>query len=134
MNYDFIDKIPPKGIVLACFSYKLIFCPYEVREDSILLRDHEDVELSKAYESHFFDRDSEYRRIVRSSRGDIREVVLTRSEEDQMDEDLVFEEEVLVKPEYRKCEGIPGKLLIINRYKYSDNDLTVLEDYRVSYR
>ncbi len=134
MRYDFVDKIPPKGIVLACFSYKLIFCPYEVSGGNVVLQSNEDVDLSRAYEAHFFDRDSEYRRIVRSAHSDIREVVLTKSEEDIMDKDLVFEEEVLVKPEYRGVEGIPGKLLIINRYKYSDNDLTVLEDYRVSYR
>ncbi|MBP5655225.1 MAG: hypothetical protein J6X33_06885 [Clostridiales bacterium] len=134
MEYDFIDKVPSEGIVLAFFSYRSVFFPYEVSDGNIIIKGEEDVDLAKAYECHFFDRDSEYRRIKRGSRGDIREVVLTKAQEDDMDTDLIFEEEVLVKPSYLEREGIPAKLLIVNRYRYSDNDLTVLDDYRISYR
>lgn len=133
MEYDFLDKIPVKGIVLAFFSYRSVFFPYEVSDGNIIIKGQEDVDLSKAYECHFFDRDSEYRRIKRGSRGDVREVVLTKDQEDSMDPDLVFEEEVLVQPSYQDREGIPDKLLIVNRYRYSDSDLTVLDDYRISY-
>lgn len=71
--------------------------------------------------------------IFRSARKDIIETVLTAKEEESMEPDLIYTEEVLVKPTYAEIEGLPSKLKIINRYRYSEQDTIVLEDYRISY-
>ena len=52
-------------------------------------------------------------------------------EEQSMDPDLIFVEEVLVKPQYTETGRIPATLTIINRYRYSEYDTIVLEDYRI---
>ena len=49
-----------------------------------------------------------------------------------MEPDLLFTEEVLVKKEYTDIPGIPEKLRVINRYRYSENDTLVLKDYRIA--
>lgn len=66
------------------------------------------------------------------SAGDRIELLLSREEELGMDPDLVFEEEVLVKPQYAERGDLPEKLTIINRYRYSENDTLTLENYRIS--
>ena len=49
-----------------------------------------------------------------------------------MDPDLLFSEDVLVKKEYAALRGIPEKLRVISRYRYSENDTLVLDLYRIS--
>ena len=48
------------------------------------------------------------------------------------DPDLLFEEEMLVKPEYASDGRLPGKLKIVNRYRYSESDTLTVEDYRLA--
>ena len=81
----------------------------------------------------FFDRENDYRIVFRESRGDICRNLLTEEEERHIDADLIFVEEHLIKEEYAKRGGFPKKLRIINRYRYSDNDTLVLDNYRISY-
>ena len=59
------------------------------------------------------------------------ETVLTAQEEQYMDPDLIFVEEVLVKPQYAETGRLPSTLTIVNRYRYSEHDTIVLEDYRI---
>lgn len=60
------------------------------------------------------------------------ERILTKDEEEKLEPDLLFPEDVLVKKEYTDIPGIPEKLRVINRYRYSENDTLVLEDYRIA--
>ena len=77
-------------------------------------------------------RDREYRLIARESGGDFIERVLTAEEEQNMDPDLIYEQETLVKREYASREDLPEKLLVMNRYGYTENDTLALRDYRIS--
>ncbi len=47
-------------------------------------------------------------------------------------ETLLFAEEVLVKPRFAASGRLPKKLKIINRYRYSEYDTLVLDNYRIS--
>lgn len=127
-----IDKIPPKGLVMAYFKDKLVFSSYEVTKDGLNLTDQALFDSETPYECHFFDEDTEYRMVQRESRGDFIHRVLIGEEEDAMVPDLIFTEDVLVKEEYASLPGMPRKLRIINRYRYSENDTLTLQDYRIA--
>ena len=127
-----IDKLPQKGLVMAYFKEKLLFSPYEVTGGELKLSDRELFEKEEPYECHFFDDKTEYRLIKRSARKDVIERTLTREEEADMPPELLFSEDVLVKPEYTGMPGIPEKLRVVNRYRYSENDTLVLKDYRMA--
>lgn len=121
--------IPPRGYVLAYFQEKLVFEPYEIKEDTISFESCELLSKETPRECHFFDQDREYRLIRRDFQKDFIEKVYTREEEKDMDPDLVFVEDVMVKREYPALK----MLRIINRYRYSDNDILILKNYRISF-
>jgi hypothetical protein len=127
-----IDKLPPKGLMLAYFREKLLFSPYEVTGGELEFYGQDLFAKDEPYECHFFDDKTEYRMIKRIARKDVIERVLTREEEDGMLPELIFSEEVMVKTEYTKIQGIPEKMRIINRYQYSENDVLTLKDYRIA--
>ena len=131
-----MDKIlknaPGTGFVIACLKDQLIFAPYKIRNGIFTAEGWDNPDFTEASVCHFFDDSREYRRIYRSARRDIIETVLTAQEEQTMDPDLIFVEEVLVKPQYAETGHLPSTLSIVNRYRYSEHDTIVLEDYRIS--
>ncbi len=133
MTKNYIDIIPAKGYILAYLKQDLIFEPYEVKHGKLCFKGSERLKCEQPSECHFFDRESDYRIVVRESRGDVREALMTEEEERYMDSDLLFIEEALIKEEYAQKEGFPKKLRVINRYRYSDNDTLVLYNYRISF-
>ena len=132
MNWFSIEKIPKSGLVMAYFRDALAFSPYEVTEDGLKVQGKAFFDEEMPYECHFFDRDREYRVVKRQARNDVIERILTKEEEEKMESDLLFTEEVLVKKEYADIPGVPERLRIINRYRYSENDTLVLLDYRIA--
>lgn len=128
-----LENAPAAGCVIACLRDRLIFAPYEICNGMFTAEGWDNPDFTGAEECHFFDNSREYRRVYRSVRRDMIETVLTAEEEQSMDPDLIFVEEVLVKPKYAEIAGLPSKLTIINRYRYSEHDTIVLEDYRISY-
>ena len=127
-----LENAPAVGFVIACLKDQLIFAPYKICNGVFTAEGWENPDFTAAEECHFFDNNREYRRIYRSARRDVIETVLTVQEEQSMDPDLIFIEEVLVKPQYTQNGHIPSTLTIINRYRYSEYDTIVLEDYRIS--
>ena len=126
-----IENAPSVGFVIACLKNQLIFAPYKIQDGVLEVEGWNNPDFTEAEECHFFDNIREYRRIYRSARRDVIETVLTAREEQDMDPDLIFVEEVLVKPQYIESGRIPTTLTIINRYRYSEYDTIVLEDYRI---
>ena len=127
-----LENAPTAGFVIACLKDQLIFAPYKICNGVFTAEGWYNPDFTTAEECHFFDSNREYRRIYRSARRDVIETVLTEQEEQEMDPDLIFVEEVLVKPQYTQTGRIPSTLKIINRYRYSEYDTIVLEDYRIS--
>ncbi len=127
-----VEKLPKKGLVMAYFKEKLLFSPYEVEGEGLKLSEIALFENEEPYECHFFDEEQEYRMVKRAARGDVIERILTKEEEKAMPEELLFPEDVLVKQEYAALPGIPEKLRVVNRYRYSENDTLVLQDYRMA--
>ena len=127
-----IDQLPEAGYVIAQLRSALLFEAYTVKDGKLLFQGSECLEKEPVKECHFFTRDREYRLVARGSRGDFIERVLTAEEEQAMDPDLLYEQEMLVKKEYT-CRGdLPEKLLVMNRYRFTENDTLALKDYRIS--
>ena len=124
-----LDKAPAKGYLLAYFRNALVFEPYTVENGRLVFPGCESWQKTAPKECHLFDQNKEYRMIFREARQDRVETVLTRQEEETMDPDLLYEEEVLVKND--EAAGIDS-LRIVNRYMFTENDTLVLRNYRIA--
>ena len=109
-----------------------LYASYEVHDNNILIDSQYENILDKSYVCHFFDEDTEYRMIIREARDDVIRLLITHEQEVNMNEDLLFSEDVLVSPAYLIASNLPDKIRIVNRYKYSDNDTLVLDNYRIA--
>ncbi len=127
-----LDMAPQKGYLLAYFRDALVFEPYAIENGRLVFPECEVYQEMAPKECHLFDENTEYRMILREARGDRVEVILSRQEEETMDPNLIYEEEVLVKNEYSGKAGIPKSLKVINRYMYTENDTLVLKNYRIA--
>ena len=125
-----IEKLPPKGLMLLYFTTELVFARYEIKNGQII--SNEELPKESPTECHFFDNDKEYRIIKRESDNSHIESVLSAAEEKRINPDLIYAEYQLVKEEYAKKEGIPERLLVVSRYRYTDDDILELADYRIS--
>jgi len=130
MNQISIEQLPDSGYLIAHLESSLIFEPYTVKDGKLFFHGSELIEKEKIKECHY--RDREYSLIFRESRGDFIERVLTAEEEQKMNPDLIYEQEMMIKKEYACREDLPEKLLIINRYYFTENDTLALRDYRIS--
>ena len=54
-------------------------------------------------------------------------------EEKTMEPDLLFVDEMLLRPEYRSDHVGIQKLKVMNRYRYTDFDTMTLDNYRISW-
>ena len=126
------DGAPQKGYILAYYPHALVFEPYEMKDGNPCFAGMEAFAGEEPRECHLFDDRTECRIIKRESAGDTIRLLLTREEERAMDSDLLFEEEVFVKPQYANRPELPGTLRIINRYRYAERDVLTLENYRIS--
>ena len=133
MNRIRTDLLPEAGYVIAQLKSILLFEPYDVKDGKLLFHGSDCLEKEPIAACHFFSRDREYRLVVRESQGDVIERVLTEAEEEAMDPDLIYRQEMLVKKEYACRKDLPEKLLVINRYDYTENDTLTLRDYRISF-
>ena len=132
MNNDNINKIPSTGCLIAYIDECVIYANYKVDDNNIIIDSEYENILDKSYECHFFDSNREYRMIRREAREDVIEILLSRDEEDALDRDLLFIEDVLVSNEYLNNDLLPDKIRIVNRYKFSDNDTLTLDNYRIA--
>ena len=126
-----IELLPPTGYVIAELKSKLLFEPYAVENGQLRFRGSECLKTEPMIECHFFSLDREYRLIAREARGGLIERVLTAEEERAMDPDLLYEQEMQVKEEYARRGDLPEKLVVMNRYAFTENDTLTLQDYRI---
>lgn len=126
-----IEKLPPKGLMLLYFRDRLVFSGYEIKDGQII--SGEELPKETPMECHFFDDSKEYRMIKRESDNSYIESALFAEDEKTIDPDLIYEEYPLVREEYAKKDGIPEKLLIVSRYRYTDDDILELVNYRIGY-
>ena len=101
------ESIPGKGYCLLSFRNALVFEPYECRDGLLFFNGRERLEWEQPYECHFFDRERDCHMVFREARGDFCKRVYT--------------------------QGYPSRLVIINRYRYSQSDTLILKNYRISY-
>ena len=126
------NNAPKRGYILAYYPDTLVFKPYSLQGEDLVFEGCEALRGVTPWECHLFDDCREVRLIRRESAGDRLEMVLSLEEERDMDPDLIFVEEVLVKPRYTANGQLPRVLKIINRYRYSEYDTLTLDNYRIS--
>ena len=130
-----LDKMPEKGVVYALLRSGIVYTSYHIENGKIRLAKGDMFSLEELKEGHFFDEEKEYRIIKRESRNDLLKLLFTKEQEEAMDEDLLYTQSVLVEDKYVDASAkAPGRLTIINRYEYSEDDTLVLRNYRVSKR
>ena len=129
VNYS---RAPEKGILLAYFPDALVFERYTITNDGLRFENWQHFQEKTPVECHLFDGNTEYRMVTRAARNDRIELLLTKQEAEQMDPDLVYTEDVLVKEEYSVKGTLPKRLRIVNRYIYTENDVLVLKNYRIA--
>ena len=127
-----LDKLPKKGYIIADFADTTLFEPYEITDGLLRFNNCELFEKEIPFECHFFNEKQELRLIYRESRNDFIELLLSENDETDMDKDLLYTQEVLVKPEYACREDLPDKLRVINRFIFSENDTLILQNYRAA--
>ena len=127
-----LEKAPKKGFVLAYFPGELVFKTYIIRDGECIFDGWERFKTRTPGECHFFDEKIEYRMIRRESAGDSIELILTKEQEDQMDPDLLYIQKILVREQFRKDGDMAERLVIVNRYDYTENDTLVLKNYRIT--
>lgn len=132
MDSFLLENAPARGYYLAYYQNALVFEPYEITDGRLLFEGCEAFRGQLPRECHLFDEDTECRIVFRSHPGGPVRLVLTRGQELETDPDLLYEEEVLVKPEYASGGRRPKTLKIMNRYRYSEYDTLTLENYRIS--
>ena len=125
-----IEKLPPKGLMLLYFMTESVFARYEIKNGQIIST--EELPKEPPTECHFFDNDKEYRIIERKSDNSYIESTLSAEEEKRINPDLIYTEYQLIKEKYAKKDGIPERLLVVSRYRYTDDDILELADYRIS--
>ena len=76
-----VEKLPEKGLFMAYFKDCLVFETYEVKDGRIVCESSALLEKELPEEGHFFNETMEYRFVVRKSRKDVIELLLTEDEE-----------------------------------------------------
>jgi len=125
------ELAPRRGLMLCYLSGELLFEPYELVDGRLVFSGSDAYADACPMECHLFDAEREYRVVRRSSVGDVVERVLTRSQEEAMDPDLVYVEDQLVRDEYAARPQVPRHIRVVSRYAYTPDDTLCLTGYRI---
>ena len=126
------DCAPGEGYLIAVFPDRVLVERYRKEEGGLSFPGSDALQGKELLRLHCFDMNTEYRLLVTDDGDRVIEVVLDAEEEKAMEPDLLFEDEMLLRPEY--CTDRVGirKLKIVNRYRYTEFDTMTLDNYRIS--
>ncbi len=129
---DCYSRIPAEGIMIAVFAGRILVERYRKEADTLSFPGAEQLQHEYLLRLHCFDQDTEYRLLVTDDGDRPVEVILNAEEEKEMEPDLLFEDEMLLRGEY--CTDSLGirRLRIVNRYRYTKFDTMTLDNYRIS--
>ena len=127
------DRIPAEGYLLAVFRDRVLLERYRKEADGLIFHGSDSLQSEELQRLHCFDRDTEYRLLAADDGDRLIEVVLDAEEEKAMEPDLLFEDEMLLRPEY--CTDRVGirKLKVINLFRYTEFDTMTLDNYRITF-
>ncbi len=129
---EYFWRIPDEGIMIAVFEDSVRLERYRKEKDGLRFPDMESGWQKSLLRLHCFDRNTEYRLLVTDDGERKIEVVLNAEEEKEIEPDLLFEDEMLLRPEYRTDRVGIQKLKVINRYCWTPFDTMTLDNYRIS--
>lgn len=130
---DLFRRIPDEGMMIAVLEGRILVERYRKEVDGLSFPDAERLQKTALVRLHCFDRNTEYRLLVTDDGDRLVEVVLDAEEEKTMEPDLLFVDEMLLRPEYRSDHVGIQKLKVMNRYRYTDFDTMTLDNYRISW-
>ena len=132
MTSECFCRIPDEGIMIAVFEDSIRLERYRKEADGLCFPGMEALWQKSLLRLHCFDRNTEYRLLVTDDGERKIEVVLDAEEEKETEPDLLFEDEMLLRPEYRTDRVGIQKLKVINRYRWTPFDTMTLDNYRIS--
>ncbi len=127
-----INKLPHKGWILAYSSEKIVFDSYAVENDCVVLGRGGNFDGAGFYEIHCFDDTQEYR--VFTSHGESHEVILSEHDDSEREtfDTFTYREEHLLQEKYSRILGCEeAKIIVINRFSYTEDDAVYLAGYRL---
>ncbi len=127
-----INKLPRKGWVLAYSSEKILFDSYVVDNDCVVLGGGGKFDGRNFYEIHCFDASQEYR--LFTSHGTAHEVILSEHDESEREtfDTFTYRDEQLLQERYARILGCEeAKIIVINRFAYTEDDAVYLAGYRL---
>ena len=130
---SYYPRIPAEGYLIAVFKNRILFERCRKETDGLCFPGEEEIRTEELLRLHCFDRDTEYRLLVTDDGDRLVELVLNAEQEKAMEPDLLFEDEMLVRPEYRPEQIGIQKLKVVNRYRYTDFDTMTPDNYRISF-
>ena len=130
---SYYPRIPAEGYLIAVFKNRILFERCRKETDGLCFPGEEEIRTEELLRLHCFDRDTEYRLLVTDDGDRLVELVLNAEQEKAMEPDLLFEDEMLVRPEYRPEQIGIQKLKVINRYRYTAFDTMTPDNYRISF-
>lgn len=123
-----INKLPSEGYILAYSREKILFDSYKIHDDCLILGSGEKFDGKNFYEIHCFNNSQEYR-ILESH-----EILLTEHDEAEQEnfDRFIYRDEQLLQEKYSRLLGYNyAKIIVINRFAYTEDDAIYLAGYRL---
>lgn len=129
VSENYLGNIPANGYCMAVCYDGVFFGKYKIDGDNIIT-DALPATVSQFKELRLFNKESEYR--LRYVSGNKYENIFDSDEEKNVDKDLIYIDEMLLKDIYKNTSGLE-KIIVVNRYKYTDYNTITLDNYRITY-
>ena len=123
------EKAPASGWILIINDDGSVLDKYEITDGEIHLSRHKTVKYQSVRRMHCFDKSKEYRYI--NINGNITQTICTAEEESEMEQDLLFEDYMIVSDRFIPKENGIWKICLVDRYRYGETDTLVLNGYRL---
>ena len=127
-----MNKLPDSGCILAYSREKILFGAYVKENNCVKLNSGEVFDEKGFYEIHCFDGSREYR--LFTSHGEMHEAVLSEQDEAEREtfDTFTYREEQFLQEKYSRLLGYDSaRLVVINRFAYTEDDDMYLAGYRL---
>ncbi|MBQ7577939.1 MAG: hypothetical protein IJT21_06720 [Synergistaceae bacterium] len=126
------NKLPSEGYILAYSREKILFDSYKLDNNFLILGNGGKFDDKDFYEIHCFDNSQEYR--IFTAHGELHEILLSEHDESEQEnfDRFIYRDEQLLQEKYSRLIGCnEAKIIVINRFAYTEDDAIYLAGYRL---
>ncbi len=123
-----INKLPSNGYILAYSDGKILFDSYKLDNNCVILGSGGKFDDEKFYEIHCFNESQEYRKFM------THEILLSEHDESEQEnfDRFIYRDEQILQEKYSRLLGYKdAKIIVINRFAYTEDDSIYLAGYRL---